>query len=199
MKSGPRQRDVGALELAVGPDRDRLLVAAGRQRDVGVEAGRTGDDLDVAGASASLEAAADVTAGLAPASGNLRTVGDDIGLELESIAVAGAGEGLVESGATFADGVGRAAANALAGSVVEHDATAAGPNAGEAGKRPRLCVARGACDRGREQRYGPEYYPSDDRETPGRLVDLIAAMLPIDRCKVRLLMPHSTSPILRCH
>jgi hypothetical protein len=24
-------------------------------------------------------------------------------------------------------------------------------------------------------------------------------MLPIDRCKVRLLMPHSTSPILRCH
>jgi len=199
LNSGAAQRNVGAFELAVGPHRDRLLVATGRQRDVGVEAGRAGDDLDVAAGSATLDAAADAAAAFGPVSGNLGALGYDIGLEFEFIAVAGAGEGHVEPGAAVADGIGRAAPNALAGSIVEHDASAARPNPGESAKRPCLGVARGVRDRGREQCDGPEYQSSDDRKTARRLTRLIAAMLAIDRCKVRPLMPHSTSPILRCH
>jgi hypothetical protein len=199
LNSGAGQRNVGAFELAVGPHRDGLPTAAGRQRDVGVEAGRAGDDLNVAAGSATLDAAADAAAAFGPVSGNLGALGHDIRLQLELIAVAGAGEGHVEPGAAVADGIGRTAANALAGSVVEHDGSTARPDPGEAVERPRLCVTRGTRDRGREQCDGPEYQSSDDRKTAGRLARLIAAMLAIDRCKVRPLMPHSTSPILRCH
>jgi hypothetical protein len=61
-----------------------------------------------------------------------------------------------------------------------------------------LRIASGAEDGRREHGDGPEYQ-SPGCEHACLLARPITATLPIDRCKVRLLMPHSISPILRCH
>ena len=76
--------------------------------------------------------------------------------EIEFVAVAGAGQGLVETAAALADRVGGAAADAFARAVVEGDGAAAGPDAGHARERPRLGVACGAGERSRQQRDGSE-------------------------------------------
>ena len=48
-------------------------------------------------------------------------------LQIEFVAVAGAGQGLIEAGPAGADGIGRAAANSLGRAVVERDGAAARP------------------------------------------------------------------------
>ena len=88
--------------------------------------------------------------------------------EIEFVAVAGAGQGLVEAVPAFADRIGRAAADALARAVVERDGAAAGPVAGQAGERARLGVACGAERGRREQGDGREDQPPDDDEDAGR-------------------------------
>jgi hypothetical protein len=58
-------------------------------------------------------------------------------------------------------------------------------------------MACGAENRRREHGDGAEYQSSGEHAC--LLACPITATLPTDHCKVRLLMPHSTSPILRCH
>jgi len=52
----------GAPEHAVGLDADGLLVAGRSQRDVSVEAGCRGHDLEIAAAAAALQGATDIAA-----------------------------------------------------------------------------------------------------------------------------------------
>ena len=68
-------------------------------------------------------------------------LGDDGGLQVEPVGVAGAGEHHLHVGP--ADLVGGAAADALARAVVERHGAAAGPGAGHAGEGARLGVAVG--------------------------------------------------------
>jgi hypothetical protein len=62
-----------------------------------------------------------------------------------------------------------------------------------------LGLAWGGESGSRQQRDGSEDQSFDAGENTGRPASLTAATLPSDRCKESLLMPHSTSPILRCH
>ena len=114
-----RQRDRGAPELAVGPDHDGLLVAARGQRNVGVESGRAGDNLEISVGSASLEVSADAPAAFTPGPGEHSALRDHVAGEIELVAVAGAGEAEIEAVAAGADSVGGAASNSLTGSVVQ--------------------------------------------------------------------------------
>ncbi len=66
------------------------------------------------------------------------------------------------------------------------------------GEQPRLGMAGGARERNHHKCDGPEDQSLSDGEPAGRSAYVTGAMLPIDRCKVSRLMPHSTSPILRC-
>lgn len=194
-----RQRDRGAPELAVGPDHDGLLVAARGQRNVGVESGRAGDNLEITAASASLEVSADAPAAFTPGPGEHSALRDHVAGEIEFVAVAGAGEAEIEAVAAGADGVGGAAPNSLTGSVVQRNIAPTGPATGQAGERPRLRVAWRAGHTRHQQGESCEYQPSDDHERVSRAIRSIGAMLPNDRYTVCLQMPHSTSPIQRCH
>src|SRR6476619_4793264 len=129
-----RQRDIGCPELAVGPDADGLLVAGGLERDVGVEAGGDGGDLEVAATAFALKAAGDAATGFAPLPYDRAALIDDIGREIELIGVAGAGEAHAHVGA--GDLIGGAAADALVRSVVQRHGAVAGPVSGHAGVRP---------------------------------------------------------------
>ena len=93
-------------------------------------------DLDVAARAVPLDAAVDAAAGLAPASADCAALGDDIGLELEFIAVAGAGEGLVEARTAGADRIGRAAPETFGRAVIQGHRAGAGPDPCEAVKWP---------------------------------------------------------------
>src|ERR1700738_4593423 len=135
------QRDRGASEHALGSDHDRLLVAAGGQGEVCREPGGAGDDLKGAAAGASFEVAVDATAGFAPGPGEGPSLGEHIAGKIEFVAVAGAGEALMEAVAAGAHRIGCAAPNSFGRAVVESDGPAAGPIAGQAGERPRLRVA----------------------------------------------------------
>ena len=53
--------------------------------------------------------------------------GDDIASEIEFVAVAGAGQGLIEAVAAVADGIGGAAPNSLGRAIVQRDGACAGP------------------------------------------------------------------------
>ena len=194
--SGAGHRNRDALELALGLDRHGLFVAAGRQRDARGESGRSRGDLKIAAAGVSLDGAVDVPAGFAPGPGNRGPLCRDIGDDIEFIAVAGAGQALLEAIAAGAHGVRCTAANAFGRPVVERDRARAGPVTGHACERSRLRVARGT-EHGRcEQGDSSEYQPTRNREgSPG----LIAVTLPNDRCTVRLQMLHSTSPVRHCH
>lgn len=192
-----RQRDRGAPELAVGPDHDGLLVAARGQRNVGVESGRAGDNLEITAASASLEVSADAPAAFTPGPGEHSALRDHVAGEIEFVAVAGAGEGLVETISASAHRIGCATANSLGRPIVQGDSTATGPVSGHAGERSRLRMAGGTEHGGCKQRDSSDNQPSC--EGSSRVVCFIAVTLPTDRCTVRLQMLHSTSPILRRH
>src|ERR1700761_7915700 len=110
-----RQRDRGAAELAVGTHHDRLLGAGVPQREVGVEAGRAGHDLEVAAAAAALQRSGNVAAALAPAAGDRAALRDDVAGEVELVGVAGAGQRHLHAGAGRC--ISGAAPNALARSV----------------------------------------------------------------------------------
>jgi hypothetical protein len=144
-----RQRNIGGAELAVGLHDDLLLVAGGLQRDVGTKTGRLGDHLEGAVGATALNAAADIAAGFAPVAGNLAACCDHRGQQVEFVGVAGAGEAHVHAGAV--DFVGRAAADALARSVIQRHGAAAVPVAGQAGERTRLGMACG-CRKGRQKK-----------------------------------------------
>jgi hypothetical protein len=197
--SGPLQRNRSRLELALGPDFDGLPVATRRQRDVGVEPGRAGNDFEITVGAAPFDAAGDVSAALAPSTPDRAALGDHIGPQVKLVAIAGAGEGLIETTAGFANRIRGAAANALGRTVVEGDGATTGPATGHAGERSRLCVACGAGHRSDQQCDRSEDQSLNDGEAAVRTLRFIGAMLPSDRCKVYLLKPHSTSPIRRCH
>src|SRR5258708_11324007 len=133
-----RQRDVGAPELALGTDRHVLLVALGGHRQPGGESGRRHDDVELAVAGAALKRTADIARRLGPGAGQRAARGDDIALQLELVAVAGAEQGLIEAGAFAADGVSRLAANPFLRTILERDRAIARPYAGHAGERRRL-------------------------------------------------------------
>ncbi len=95
----------------------------------------------MAAAGPSFEVSVDISAALAPGPRERSALRDHIAGEIESVAVAVAGEALIEAVAAGADGVGGAAANSLTRSVVKGDRAAAGPVAGHAGERSRLRVA----------------------------------------------------------
>lgn len=133
---GAGHRDRDALELALGLDRDRLFVAARRQRDTRGESGRTRGDLKIAAAGMALDGPVDVTAGFAPGPGNRGPLCRDIGDNIEFIAVAGTGQALLEAIAASAHGVRCTTANSLGRPVVERDGARAGPVPRQAGERP---------------------------------------------------------------
>ena len=89
--------------------------------------------LEAAAGAVALDAAADIAAGLAPGTGDFAALGDNRGLQIEPVGVAGAGEDHLHAGP--ADLVGRAAADALARTVVQRHGAGAGPGAGHAGER----------------------------------------------------------------
>jgi hypothetical protein len=196
---GAGHRNSDTPELALGLDRHRLLVAARRQRDACSEAGRRRGDLKIAAAGASLDGPVDVPAGFAPCPGNRGPLCGEIGDDIEFVAVAGAGQALLEAITFSAHGVRCTTANSFGRSVVERDGARAGPVTGQTGEGSRLCVARGTEYGGREQGDYSEYQSSGDREGSARLTSFIAVTLPSGHCTVHPQMLHSTSPILHCH
>ena len=120
-----------------------------------------------------------------------------VGLQVELIGVAGAGEDHLHVGP--ADLVGRAAADALAGAVVERHGAAAGPGAGHAGEGARLGVAGGRGEAGHKKRDGCECQPPRLGEQLRCLASLTDGTLPIDRYMGHQLKRHSISPIRSCH
>ena len=193
---GTGHRNSDALELALGLDRHRLLVAARRQRDACGESGRRRGDVKNAAAGVSLDGPVDVPAGFAPGPGNRGPLCREVGDDIEFVAVAGAGQALLKAIAAGAHGVRCTAANAFGRPVVERDRARAGPVTGHACERSCLRVARGT-EHGRcEQGDNSEYQPTCNREGSR---GLIAVTLPNDRCTVRLQMLHSTSPVRHCH
>jgi hypothetical protein len=198
-KSDTGQRNRGALEHALGPDHDGLLVAPRCQRDVRGKSRRRRDDIKIAVAATSLDQTVDVSAGFIPCPGQGGALRGDIGAEIEFVAVAGAGKGLIEAGAAIAHGVRCATANSFGRPIVQRDRTGAGPVAGHAGKRSRLRVACGAEYGNRKQGDNSEDQPLRDPDGSSRLACFIAVTLPTDRCTVRPQMLHSTFPLRHCH
>src|SRR5882757_8295432 len=141
-KKGPRTRSGGpffrkmrsalaahhadryAPDLALRADRDRLLVAAGRQIQRCRETGGLDDDLDLTATGPALQVAVDIAARLVPGADNaIGALGGDIAAEIEF--------------------VGSPAANAFGRSVGQRDRPVAGPGAVKTGERSRLGVAGG--------------------------------------------------------
>src|SRR6266404_4391217 len=170
---------------------------------MGVEAAGAGEHLKAAVAAAAMQGSADAAAAFAPVPGDRATFRDDAALQVESVGVAGAGQGHLHGGP--GDRVIGAAADALGRSVVEADGAAAVPTAAKARKRSGLRMAGRSTDGGHEQNGGcdqqsPEEPKSlvDGSLVDGSFVEIIAAMLPSHRCTVSPLMPHSTFPIRYC-
>jgi hypothetical protein len=188
-------------ELAVGIHVDSLSVACGSQRDPGIEGGGAGHDLEVAAAATALQGAADIAAGFGPVAGYRSALVDDTGLQRELVGIAGAGEGHIHVGS--ADPIGRAATDALARTIIQRDGPAAGPVAGQAGKRAGLGVARRGCEGRQKKRHkkrdGCKCQPPRMGEEFRCSDWFTGGTLPTDRYKVHLLMPHSISPIRSCH
>lgn len=194
-----RQGNRGAPELALGPDHNGLLVAVRRQRNVGRETGSGGDDLEIAVAGTSGKVAVDAAAAFAPVPGERSPLGDDIGLEIEFVAVAGTDEGLIEARPIAADGIGGAAPDSLGRPVVEGDGASARPVARKTREWRGLRITRRARHAGREHGREREYQASCVHQAVGHSACITAAMLPSDRCTVFPQMPHSISPIRRYH
>src|SRR5205823_1426461 len=110
-------------------DHDGLPVAARGQCNIRRKSWSAGNDLEVSVGATSLKASGNAAAGFAPRSGKHSAAGDDIARKIEPVAVAGAGQALVETVAAGADGVGGAAADAFARTVIQRDGAAAGPHA----------------------------------------------------------------------
>src|SRR5579863_6960733 len=155
-ESAARQRNRSGLELALRPDHHRLLIAARPQRDIGGKAGSVCNDLNHARARAPFDAALDVPAAFGPGSRDCRTLRHDIAGQVESVAVACAGQRLLQAAAAGADRVGGAATNALGRAIVERHGATAAPHSRHARKGPaglRVAVAAPArcsdqgCDR----------------------------------------------------
>src|SRR4051794_16236242 len=102
--SGARQRNRCAAELAIRADHHGLPVTGGTNREIRVEPRRAGDDLEIAVAAAALNVAVDVAAGFAPGAGEHAAAGGDVAGKIEAIAVARAGQALVQAIAAIADG-----------------------------------------------------------------------------------------------
>jgi len=193
-----RKRDRDQPERAFGPDGHGLPVAVRGQGNVRGKSWPAGDDLKITVAAASLDVAIDVADALAPGSGQRSALGHDIAGKVEFVAVAGAGEGLIKSVATSADGISGATSDALGRAIVEGNGAGAGPDAGQTGERSRLRVTYRTGHGRHEQGGSRQYHPSDQREGVDLAVCFIVATLPNDRCMVRLQMPHSTFPIRSC-
>src|SRR4051794_33458695 len=134
-----RQRDIGAAEYVVSAQRHGLLVAGRAQRHVGIEAHGADGDLKIAAATAALQRAGNVAAGLRPGPGHLTALVDDIGPKVELVSIAGAGQRHRHVGARYL--IARATADAFTRAVVQRDRAAAGPVACHAGERAsRLSV-----------------------------------------------------------
>lgn len=106
-----------ASDLSLRTDRDRLLVAAGRQVQGRGETRRLDEDFDLAAASPALQVAIDVAAGFAPGADNAVALGGHIAAEIEFVAIAGATQGLLQAAAAAIDLVTGLAANAFRRSV----------------------------------------------------------------------------------
>jgi len=104
--------------LALGADGHGLFVAVRRQGNVGGESGGVGNDLEIAVAAMSLDISVDAAAAFAPCALERAVLGDHIAFEIEFIAVAGAGQGLIETRPIRSDRVRRAAPDSLRRSVV---------------------------------------------------------------------------------
>ena len=170
-----------------------------RQRNVGRESGSGGDHLEIAVAGTSGKVAVDAAAALTPVPGDRSLLGDDVGLEIKFVAVAGTGQRLIEAGPVAADGIGGLAPDLLARPVIHRDGAGARPIARKARERRGLRIAGGAGHADREHGSEPEYQASRDHDTISHSARFTAATLPNDRCTVLPQMPHSTSPIPSCH
>ena len=177
-----------------------LLVAARRQRDVGGE-GR-------GAATTTWKLAAPPRPSRVPLTPRLLSLqvpdsapllGDDIALQVEFVAVAGAGQGLIEAVAAAAHGIGGAAADPLGRAVVEGDGAAAGPDA-------RPCRRTAPIARGWRSRTWRPQTARRAANISRRMIMtlsavrscLTAATLPSDRCTVCRRMRHSICPIRCC-
>src|SRR5258708_32111005 len=92
-----------APDLALGTDRDRLLVAARRQVQGRGETRGLDEDIDLAAACLALQVAVDVAARFAPGAGDAVALADHIAAEIEFITVAGAAQGLLQAAAAAVD------------------------------------------------------------------------------------------------
>src|SRR5579872_653157 len=137
-------RDRHAPDIALGVDLNGLLVAAASQRQAGAKSRRLDDQVDLAAARGSLQAAEDVAVGLIPLSRNPLALACHLTIEVEFVAVAGAAKALFQTEAGLIDAVFGTTTNALVRSVGERDGSLARPSAVEAGKwaRLRLCGGR---------------------------------------------------------
>ena len=75
---------------------------------------------------------------LVPVAGYLAAVTFDVAAQFETVAVAGAAQGLLQNRAAVAGGVGGAAADALLGAVAQFDMAGARPLSVQPRKRPAL-------------------------------------------------------------
>ena len=195
-----RQRNRGASELAFRLDHDRLLVASGRERQVGSKSGACGDDLKHPAARAPFDVAVDVATGLAPGPRHRGALRHEIAGQIESVTVAGAGQGLLQAVAAGAHGIGGAAANSLGRPVVQGDRAPAGPVTGQAGEWPaRLSVASRPPKRNGQQRGGSKHKPPREGEERDFSARMNASTILIARCTVLPQMLHSTTPVRHCH
>src|SRR4029079_8705759 len=92
-----RHRNRGASKLALALDHDGLLVATCCQRKVRVKSRSNREDLKNAAAGTSFNVAIDVSGGFVPRSRNHAALSHDVAGELEFVAVARAGEGLLQT------------------------------------------------------------------------------------------------------
>src|SRR5262249_6407697 len=121
---------------------------------------------------------------------------DHVGLEDEAVGVACAGQR--HSHVDACDRIAGTAANALLRSIVERNRAAASPVAGHARKGSTLGVSIGSRKTSNKQKSGCHKQPPNIGKIVEGLVGVTGALLASVRCKVCLLMPHSTFPIRHC-
>jgi len=130
------QRDRGASELAIGPDHDGLLVTARRECEVRGKSRGSRYHLKDATTGTSLDIPVDITAGFGPSPRDGGALRREVAGQVELVAVAGAGQGLLHAISARTNSVSSAAANPLGRAVVQRDRARAGPHAGQTGKWP---------------------------------------------------------------
>jgi hypothetical protein len=130
---------------ALGHDRDRLLVSARVNGQVGREYACIDSCMDMAASDTARDLPTHIPGRLTPGAGQQTCSALDTAGDLEAIAVTGASELLSEGVSATTNRVCRSTPDSLARAVVQIDFSATGPQSIHAGKRGRLSV----CDLGK--------------------------------------------------